>query len=118
MGGTPAQVRWVYALRSPDHYADAIARSRVPLQIYWSPRDQVIRDQYREAGALAEDIRDDGDHRLWEFEGDWLHTAEMQPTRRLPRALARFGLLPWQDAPRIVPGHPPLSTLRPGRRRG
>ena len=101
IGGTPAQVPWLYALRSPDHYAGAIARSGVPLQLYWSPRDQVIRDQFKETGALAEDIRDDGDHRLWDFEGDWLHTAEMEPTRRLPRALARFGLLPWRDAPRI-----------------
>jgi acetyl esterase/lipase len=106
MGGTPAEVPWVYMLRSPDHYADAIARSGVPLQLYWSPRDQVIRDQFKEAGALAEDIRDDGDNRLWDFEGGWLHTAEMEPTRRLPRALARFGLLPWRDAPRIASTNP------------
>lgn len=106
MGGTPAQVPWAYAARSPDHFAGRIARSGVPLQLFWSPRDQIIRDQLRETGALAEDIKDDGDHRLWDFEGDWLHTAEMQPTRRLPRALARFGLLPWRDAPRLPSANP------------
>jgi len=102
IGGSPAQVPWAYAQRSPDHYADAIARSGVPLQLYWSPRDRIIRDQLRETQALAIDLRTDGDdRRLWDFRGDWQHTAEMQPTRRLPRALARFGLLPWADAPQL-----------------
>ncbi len=102
IGGSPAQVPWAYEQRSPDHYADVIARSGVPLQLYWSRRDRIIRDQLRETQALAIDLRTDGDHRtLWDFEGDWQHTAEMQPTRRLPRALARFGLLPWADAPPI-----------------
>ena len=102
IGGSPAQVPWAYEQRSPDHYADAIARSGVPLQLYWSRRDRVIRDQLRETQALAIDLRTDGDHRsLWDFEGDWQHTAEMESTRRLPRALARFGLLPWADAPPI-----------------
>jgi hypothetical protein len=38
---------------------------------------------------------------LWDFEGTWAHTAEMTPDRRLARALARFGLLPWRDAPAV-----------------
>lgn len=108
VGGTPAQVPRAYALRSPDRYADAIARSGVELQLFWSPRDQIIRDQRRETGALAVDIRDDGDHRFWDFEGQWRHSAELKPTRRLPRALARFGLLPWRDAP-PVPSVPPVN---------
>lgn len=100
VGGTPRQVPRAYAERSPDHYAAAIARSGVPLQLYWSSRDRVIRDQLFETQALATEIsRDDRDARLWDFHGEWNHTAEMWWNRRLPRALARFRLLPWQDVP-------------------
>jgi poly(3-hydroxybutyrate) depolymerase len=98
IGGTPTQVPEAYALRSPDHDARRIARSGVPLQLYWSTRDRIIRDQLRETQALAVDLRADGDRRVWDFRGRWQHTAEMESTRRLPRALARFGLVPWIDA--------------------
>ncbi|HST17707.1 MAG TPA: prolyl oligopeptidase family serine peptidase [Gaiellaceae bacterium] len=100
IGGTPSQVPEAYARRSPDRYARAIADSHVPLQLYWSTRDRVIRDQRLEAGALADQVyRDRPDEKVWEFTGEWAHTAEMRSTRRLPRALARFGLLPWRDVP-------------------
>ena len=102
IGGTPEQVPEAYAVRSPDHYAEAIARSGVPLQLYWSSRDRIIRDQRLETNELAVAIdRDDEHERLWDFHGDWSHTAEMRADRRLPRALARFGLLPWKDAPAV-----------------
>jgi hypothetical protein len=49
---------------------------------------------------------------VWDFEGDWQHTAEMRPMRRLPRALARFGLLPWADVPPLNPVTPaPSPTI-------
>jgi pimeloyl-ACP methyl ester carboxylesterase len=100
IGGTPTTDPSAYALRSPDHYAEQLAFSNVPLQIYWSVRDQIITDQRYEAGALADRIRDlNPDVRLWDFRGDWRHTAEMWPDRRMPRALARFGLLPWSMVP-------------------
>lgn len=102
IGGTPAQVPAAYAARSPDHFTRQIADSGVPLQLYWSTRDRIIRDQREETGQLALDLeRDDPAAELWDFEGEWAHTAEMQPGRRLPRALARFGLLPWQDVPAL-----------------
>ena len=102
IGGTPTQVPEAYAARSPDHYARAIARSGVPLQLYWSSRDRIIRDQRLETAELATAIdRADEHERLWDFHGNWSHTAEMQADRRLPRALARFGLLPWKDAPAV-----------------
>lgn len=94
IGGTPAQVPLAYRERSPDAYIDALAYSGVPLQIYWSVADRVISDQYDEAALLAADIRSaNPTAKLWDFEGDWQHTAEMQSDRRLPRALERFGLL-------------------------
>lgn len=100
IGGPPAQVPAAYAERSPDHYAGAIADSAVPLQLYWSTRDRVIRDQRLETGALVQRIRRyHPEARLWVFVGEWRHTAEMRASRRLPRALARFDLLPWADVP-------------------
>ena len=70
----------------------------------------MIADQYSEAGALCDEIRRINPFApLWEFEGEWAHTAEMQSNRRLPRALARFGLLPWRDVPKL-PG-----SVRPAR---
>jgi pimeloyl-ACP methyl ester carboxylesterase len=102
IGGTPTQVPQAYAVRSPDHYEEAIARSGVPLQLFWSSRDRIIRDQSLETNELALAIdRDDEHERLWDFHGDWSHTAEMRSDRRLPRALARFGLLLWKDAPAL-----------------
>jgi poly(3-hydroxybutyrate) depolymerase len=103
IGGTPAQDPAAYAARSPDHFERAIIRSGVPLQLYWSSRDRIIRDQVKETYALASAIvHADPDFRLWDFHGDWSHTAEMRWNRRLPRALARFGLLPWRDVPPLV----------------
>jgi pimeloyl-ACP methyl ester carboxylesterase len=102
IGGTPAQVPLAYARRSPDHYIEQIANAGVPLQLYWSARDRVIVDQRVETRALAIGVRrDDPGARLWDFSGDWEHTAEMHANRRLPRALARFGLLPWNDVPAL-----------------
>jgi poly(3-hydroxybutyrate) depolymerase len=107
LGGTPAQVPDAYRMRSPDAYLDAIAYSGVPLQIYWSVRDRIISDQVDEAALLAAEVRSiNPEAQLWDFEGSWDHTAEMQSTRRLPRALARFGLLSRADVP-------PLPTRAP-----
>jgi pimeloyl-ACP methyl ester carboxylesterase len=100
VGGTPAQVPGAYAQRSPDHYIRQLADSGVPLQLYWSKADRVIADQTVETGLLATEllVRRPDAH-VWNFVGDWAHTAEMRAGRRLPRALARFGLLPWRDVP-------------------
>jgi len=111
VGGTPKQVPRAYEARSPDHFARQIADSGVPLQLYWSTKDRIIRDQLQETNELAIEIRHDETHdRLWDFEGEWAHSAEMRPGRRLPRALARFGLLPWQDVPPLPPA--PTPSLR------
>jgi hypothetical protein len=102
LGGTPAEDPSAYAKRSPDHYVRQLAFSHVPLQIYWSTHDRVIADQHSEAGALCSEIKRINPYApLWEFTGEWAHTAEMRSNRRLPPALARFGLLPWRDVPRL-----------------
>ena len=43
IGGTPKSLPRAYARRSPITYARAIARSGVPLQLWWSKRDHVVR---------------------------------------------------------------------------
>ena len=59
IGGTPAQDPLAYEVRSPDHYAEQIALSGVPLQIYWSSRDRIItRPACRGRGAGRRDPRD------------------------------------------------------------
>ncbi len=111
LGGTPAQDPAAYELRSPDHYIRQLAFSGVPLQIYWSTRDRVIADQQTEAGALCDEIERVNPYApLWEFEGEWVHTAEMRSSRRLPRALARFGLLPWRDVPKLPESVRPVRS--------
>jgi hypothetical protein len=110
LGGTPRQDPRAYADRSPDHYVRQLAFSRVPLQVYWSSRDRVIADQVSESGALCDEIKRINPYApLWEFTGEWAHTAEMRYNRRLPRALARFGLLPWKDVPKLP------APVRPSR---
>jgi acetyl esterase/lipase len=112
VGGSPARDPRAYALRSPDYFVRQIAFSGVPLQLYWSLRDRVIVDQVSETGALAAEIRElNPPARVWDFEGDWSHTAEMRPLRRLPRALARFGLLPRDDVPSLSPITPEPSPV-------
>jgi poly(3-hydroxybutyrate) depolymerase len=112
VGGTPSEAPAAYARRSPDHYTARIAQSGVPLQVYWSPRDRVIADQRLEAASLVAHIRRDHlDERVWDFEGEWAHTAEMRADRRLPRALARFGLLPWREIPRLAATHVPSRAV-------
>jgi pimeloyl-ACP methyl ester carboxylesterase len=112
IGGTPANDPLAYELRSPDHYVEQIASADVPLQLYWSTRDRVITDQRQETGLLATDVRrDDPDARLWDFTGEWQHTAEMRASRRLPRALERFGLLPWRDVPTRVVRRVPVTLV-------
>jgi pimeloyl-ACP methyl ester carboxylesterase len=112
VGGTPAVDPGAYEQRSPDHFVRQIAFSGVPLQLFWSRGDRIIADQFSETGALADEIHAlNPDAKVWEFAGDWAHTAEMRPLRRLPRALARFGLLPWDDVPSLNPVTPEPSPV-------
>jgi pimeloyl-ACP methyl ester carboxylesterase len=97
VGGTPEQVPEAYATRSPDAYAAELAFADVPLQIWWSSRDRVIRDQWAEAGALFRDIKGLNPRApVEQCRGEWRHTVEMDWNRRLPAALRHFGLAPAQ----------------------
>ena len=95
IGGPPAAVPYAYELRSPLTYARRIAFSRVPLQIWWTPKDAIVIHQQRQAAKLVEAItRFNPAADLLAFTGGWRHSAEMRAKARLPLALSIFGLLP------------------------
>jgi poly(3-hydroxybutyrate) depolymerase len=91
----PRADRELWADRSPIDYARKLAFSGVPLEIWWSTRDEVVVDQAEESGRLFREIR-----RLnplapvLQVVGRWRHTAEMRSYRLLPVALRWLDLLP------------------------
>jgi poly(3-hydroxybutyrate) depolymerase len=93
-GGTPEQVPGAYAARSPLAHVDAIARSGVPLQIWWSYRDAVVTDQQQESGDFYDRlVALDPAAPAQEIVGYWEHAHEMHANTQLPAALACFGLV-------------------------
>jgi pimeloyl-ACP methyl ester carboxylesterase len=94
-GGTPITDPGAYRVRSPIDWARQIAFSHVPLQIWWSTRDQIVVDQRQQSGLLCREImRLNPDAPVREFVGTWAHTWEMRAVTRLPIALGLFHLLP------------------------
>ena len=94
IGGTPAQVPRAYAARSPITFAREIARSGVPLHLWWSTRDRIVRDQNAESGALYRAIKRINPRApLMKYVGTWAHSREMHPLTRLPLLLIHFGLI-------------------------
>ena len=58
IGGTPRQVPFKYAVRSPSHYAGTLAFCGVPLTIWWSADDKlVIHQATTQTGKLYKRIR-------------------------------------------------------------
>ena len=95
IGGTPASDPYGYALRSPLTYARRIALSRVPLELWWSRNDLIVRNQQEQSGELFRQIKQINPQAAIEgFVGSWAHTAEMRSTTSLPFALEQLGLLP------------------------
>src|SRR5262249_42772338 len=92
-GGTPAGAPALYAARSPIDFVGAIARSHIPIQLWWSRRDAVITDQDVQSEQFYERLVALGG-RVRRVVGDWEHGHAMHPRTRLPAALACFGLIP------------------------
>ena len=114
IGGTPKSVPRAYARRSPITYARAIARSGVPLQLWWSKRDHVVGSQDQSA-ALARKLRRlNPAAPLHTFVGSWPHSADMRPYFMLIPALKGFDLVPTR-APSTVRStqSPPVHPLLP-----
>ena len=114
-GGTPDTAPEEYAARSPLTHADEIARSCVPLEIWWSRTDLIVVDSALQSGLLYARIAElDESAPVEEVVGSWRHTVAMEADRRLPAMLAGIGLLPRRylarldglevDAPAAGPG--------------
>lgn len=94
VGGSPGEAPARYARRSPVSYTRAIARSCVPLQLWWSRKDRVVRPATQSARFLREVRRWNRRAPVEAFVGTWRHTYVFRAKALLPVALARFGLLP------------------------
>jgi pimeloyl-ACP methyl ester carboxylesterase len=93
-GSIPRVNHEAWADRSPLFYSRELAFTHVPLQIWWSRRDQIVVNQADQSGLLYRAIVRLNPHApVLQFVGKWRHTAEMWPTRGLALALARIGLI-------------------------
>jgi pimeloyl-ACP methyl ester carboxylesterase len=111
IGGSPESAPAAYAARSALTHAKAIAASCVPLQVWWSTADLIVRDSNRQSGQLLALVQRLNPRAPAEgFVGSWIHTASFRSTSRLPFALARFGLMPQSFGSK-----PPALRHRPAR---
>ena len=95
IGGTPKTAPRKFAERSPITYAQAIADSCVPVQIWWSRTDKVVLDPERQSGRMYKLLRRlNPQAPIDEYVGDWDHTDAMRHETDLPKMLAGLGLLP------------------------
>ena len=105
VGGDPSEAPRAYAARSGLDQAAKIARSGVPLQVWWSSRDAIVKDQGHQSEQLVREIRElDPCAPVVSYAGRWEHSKEIRASELLPVALSRFGLLPagYRHLPRSV----------------
>ena len=94
IGGTPTSAPRAYTLRSPIAWVAAIARSGVPLHIWWSRRDRIVVDQYDESGRLYRLLKKRRPvAAVTQYAGDWAHSKEFHAGARLPLALVELRLI-------------------------
>jgi pimeloyl-ACP methyl ester carboxylesterase len=102
VGGSPRMTPAAYAARSPLSYAGVIAASCVPLQIWWSRTDRIVVDSSKQSGILFKRIRNANRQApVSGYVGSWEHTKAFKPSRLLPYALAKFGLMPEEFASKL-----------------
>jgi poly(3-hydroxybutyrate) depolymerase len=95
VGGTPRTNPTGYVLRSPTHWLPQIARSGVPLQLWWSLADAIVVDQVHQSAHFYEELRRLRPRGPVEaVTGFWRHSAEMRHDTQLPDAVRWLGLLP------------------------
>ena len=95
VGGTPSTKSLEYRLRSPQHWLDEIARSGVPLQIWWSDADEIVTGQENQSGRFHRELLQlEPRERVEKVTGSWSHTAESYRRLQLPGAVRWLGLVP------------------------
>jgi pimeloyl-ACP methyl ester carboxylesterase len=94
VGGTPRTNPTAYVLRSPTHWIREVARSGVPLQVWWSLADAVVLDQIHQSAHFVEELRRLRPRgRVEPVTGLWSHSQGFS-TVQLPGAARWLGLLP------------------------
>jgi dipeptidyl aminopeptidase/acylaminoacyl peptidase len=93
VGGTPRTNTSGYVLRSPTHWVREIARSGVPLQLWWSVADEIVVDQQHQSGHLYDELEKLHPRRLEKVTGSWRHTAESYANLQLPGAVRWLNLV-------------------------
>jgi poly(3-hydroxybutyrate) depolymerase len=95
VGGPPATHAAAYRDRSPASFLEEIARSGVPLQMWWSNADEIVTGQENQSGRFFADLNEHGTTgRLERIRGSWSHTAASYRNLQLPGAARWLGLLP------------------------
>jgi poly(3-hydroxybutyrate) depolymerase len=93
VGGTPRTNPIGYVLRSPTHWIGDVARSGVPLQLWWSIADEIVVDQIHQSAKFYRDLRALGPRGPVEaVTGFWSHSEAFREIQ-LPGALRWLGLL-------------------------
>lgn len=93
VGGTPRTNTRGYVLRSPTHWLPSVARSGVPLQLWWSDADRIVIEQERQTGAYVRALRRLHPRgRVEEVKGSWSHSFETYERLQLPGAVEWLGL--------------------------
>jgi poly(3-hydroxybutyrate) depolymerase len=94
VGGTPRTHSQAYVLRSPTNWIDEVAKSGVPLQVWWSDADEIVVDQGTQSQRFFEDLRElQPRGRVEKVTGSWSHTAESYARLQLPGAVKWLGLV-------------------------
>lgn len=93
VGGTPRTNTRGYVLRSPTHWLPEVARSGVPLQLWWSETDQIVIDQAHQSGAFYRELRRRRPRgRVEAVTGSWRHSFETYENVQLPGAVQWLAL--------------------------
>lgn len=94
VGGTPRTNPNGYVLRSPTHWIRGVARSGVPLQIWWSLADDIVVDQVHQSAHYFRELKElQPRGRVEAMTGFWRHTAEVYAGTQLPGGVRWLGLL-------------------------
>jgi hypothetical protein len=98
VGGTPRTNPRGYDLRSPTHWLPTVARSGVPLQLWWSDKDQIVIDQAHQSAVFYRELRKRRPRgRVEPVTGSWSHSFKTYANVQLPAAVQWLGLVSATD---------------------